>query len=638
MPTANVTLTPGPNSVSAMFGYGDPDYWGPGATITYRFDGTMDAGERAFMRAAMAQWTAIANVNFAEAADGQVYIRFEALPDGVAGSASLGAGWGTRNLRISSDYDGLLVLDKVLEDFQTSTLFSTAIHELGHILGLSHPGPYNGADATPAEAKYFEDTAAYSVMSYWDPDSDETQPWTSVDFKFDVEGTTPMVLDMYFVQLQYGANMSARLGNDVYFFNAPANSPFRAENAGSIFSGLIWDMGGFDTLDLSRSLSDQNLNLNRPNIAGAVDQVSELGRWQTVLGGRNNLFLPYQVIIEKVVGGGGDDVIYARADVNSQLAGGFGNDRLFGGFRNDTLKGGGDNDILTGGAGADSLYGGVGNDLYHLENGNDAVADSGGIDTATTTISRSIAGLASVENLKLLGTGNATLVGNGLANVLTGNGAANVLAGGGGLDRLFGALGNDTYVLDHGNDKVSDSGGIDRITTTVSRSLASHVAIESLTLLGTAAINGTGNGLGNTITGNAAANVLSGGGGNDVLSGGFGNDVLAGGANNDSFVFKNTLSAANNKDTITDFANAAGNNDAFQLDNAVFTKLGAVGAMNGAFLRLGAAALDANDYIVYNKATGALVYDANGNVAGAAIQFATLVTKPTLTAGDFAVI
>jgi serralysin len=36
--------------------------------------------------------------------------------------------------------------------------------------------------------------------------------------------------------------------------------------------------------------------------------------------------------------------------------------------------------------------------------------------------------------------------------------------------------------------------------------------------------------------------------------------------------------------------------------------------------------------------TGALFYDANGNAAGGAIQLATLVGKPTLTAADFVVI
>jgi Ca2+-binding RTX toxin-like protein len=126
--------------------------------------------------------------------------------------------------------------------------------------------------------------------------------------------------------------------------------------------------------------------------------------------------------------------------------------------------------------------------------------------------------------------------------------------------------------------------------------------------------------------------------GNDRMFGGAGNDSMSGGVGHDAFVFNTPLNPTTNKDTITDFANVAGNNDGFQLDNAVFAKLGAVGALTGAFFRLGAAAVDGNDYIVYNKATGALSYDPNGNIAGGAIQFAALTNKPTLGVGDFTVI
>ena len=57
----------------------------------------------------------------------------------------------------------------------------------------------------------------------------------------------------------------------------------------------------------------------------------------------------------------------------------------------------------------------------------------------------------------------------------------------------------------------------------------------------------------------------------------------------------------------------------------------------GAF-RTGAAAADADDRIIYNSATGALMFDADGNGAGAAIQFATLATGLAMTNAEFLVI
>ena len=126
--------------------------------------------------------------------------------------------------------------------------------------------------------------------------------------------------------------------------------------------------------------------------------------------------------------------------------------------------------------------------------------------------------------------------------------------------------------------------------------------------------------------------------GNDRLIGGVGLDTLAGGANNDIFVFDAPLVAAN-RDTITDFSNTAANNDTFHLENAVMTRLGAgVHALNPAFFWNGAAAHDANDYIVYNRATGGLFYDVNGNGAGGVVALAVLSNRPVLTVSDFVVI
>ena len=90
-----------------------------------------------------------------------------------------------------------------------------------------------------------------------------------------------------------------------------------------------------------------------------------------------------------------------------------------------------------------------------------------------------------------------------------------------------------------------------------------------------------------------------------------------------------------NSDTIGDF-NVT--DDVILLDDAVFGALSAGSLSTGAF-RIGSAALDGDDRIVFNAGTGTLSYDADGNGSGLAVQFATL-TSPAgvLSAADFLVV
>ena len=142
----------------------------------------------------------------------------------------------------------------------------------------------------------------------------------------------------------------------------------------------------------------------------------------------------------------------------------------------------------------------------------------------------------------------------------------------------------------------------------------------------------TGDGFANTLTGMRGNDVLSGGAGNDVLSGGGRNDMLTGGAGYDDFVFDTAFASAGIAG-VKDFA--AGIDD-FVLSNDVFSL--ATGALAAAAFCIGPSALDAKDRIVYNSATGALSYDADGTGLGAAVQFATLKAGLALTHDDFFVV
>jgi Ca2+-binding RTX toxin-like protein len=194
-----------------------------------------------------------------------------------------------------------------------------------------------------------------------------------------------------------------------------------------------------------------------------------------------------------------------------------------------TITGNGANNILNGGADnvVDVLIGGLGNDTYVLGAGIDTVTEAagntGGIDTATSTVSRNLGvGLVDVENLIMLAAGTAT--GNGLNNVLDGTQFA-------GVNALIGGLGNDTYVLGNGNDTVTEAngntGGIDTATSTIARSLSvgGLVNVENLIMLGAGL--GTGNGLNNVLDGSqfAGANTLRGLAGNDTYFIGLGDVV-----------------------------------------------------------------------------------------------------------------
>lgn len=344
---------------------------------------------------------------------------------------------------------------------------------------------------------------------------------------------------------------------------------------------------------------------------------------------------------------------------NDRLNGNAGNDTLAGGDGNDTLDGGAGNDLLNGGTGSDLMRGGAGNDRYVVNAASDVLVElaGGGTDTVTAMATTTLA--MNLENLTLSGSAAIGGTGNAQANTLTGNAAANLLRGLDGADRLLGNAGNDTldgstgvdtatggsgndvYIVDRAGDLVFENtnAGTDTVRSAASRTLDTNV--ENLVLLGSAAISGTGNLLANTLTGNAAANVLRGSSGNDVLLGGAGNDTLSGshdrdtltgGAGNDAFRFDAVLVLSLNVDRITDFTPA---DDRIELDDNALPGLGPVGALAATAFRLGSAALDADDRILYNAATGQILLDRDGSGSSAATVFATVTAGTAITAADF---
>jgi Ca2+-binding RTX toxin-like protein len=186
-------------------------------------------------------------------------------------------------------------------------------------------------------------------------------------------------------------------------------------------------------------------------------------------------------------------------------------------------------------------------------------------------------------------------------HVQVGNGTANNISGtGNDIDILFGFNNSDTLSGGSNDDTLYGNNDTDTL-------------------------NGGDNN--DFLIGGNANDTLNGGNGNDYLRGGIGNDVLNGGTGNDLFVF-NVAPSATNSDTIQDF-NASGV-DHIGLDHSIFSAIGTTLDATEFRASAGGNAADANDYILYDTATGNLYYDADGSGGGAKVLIAT-VSLPGLT-------
>ena len=200
---------------------------------------------------------------------------------------------------------------------------------------------------------------------------------------------------------------------------------------------------------------------------------------------------------------------------------------------NNVLIGNAGDNFLNGGAGADTMAGGLGNDTYSVDSVGDVVTEAAnaGTDTVRSWIGYTLGD--NLENLTLVGSADIGATGNALNNVLTGNAGDNFLNGGAGADTMAGGLGKDTYSVDAVGDVVTEAAnaGTDTVRSWISYTLGDNV--ENLALVGSAAINGTGNASKNLLVGNGGANILDGGLGTDTLQGLAGNDTIIGGAGDD---------------------------------------------------------------------------------------------------------
>ena len=201
-------------------------------------------------------------------------------------------------------------------------------------------------------------------------------------------------------------------------------------------------------------------------------------------------------------------------------------------------------------------------------------------------------------------------------------------------------VGNQTIFINAGNNKnisIHDNAPTGEGTTLIGPDVyfagdaATRGSSSSETLHGTAYSDTIiGRAGADSLYGEAGSDVIYGGEGRDYLYGGLGLDVLTGGSSGDRFVFN--AAPDSGVDRITDYRP---NYDTIGLENSVFTALTTTGQLSSSAFHSGSAAHDASDRIVYNPATGALIYDADGTGKIAPVLFALIGPGLTIAATDF---
>ncbi|MBW3560327.1 MAG: M10 family metallopeptidase C-terminal domain-containing protein, partial [Proteobacteria bacterium] len=468
--------------------------------------------QRAATREAMQAWDDVIAPSFRETSAGDADINFGNLASAPSTQAyaRLPSSTMSSNADINSQIREIAG-DVWVSASQTSNFqldegnygAQTLVHEVGHALGLSHPGAYNagsgGTITYKDNAEYAQDTRAYTVMSYFNGSS---IPGTR-HFDFNISSTvfaaTPLIHDIAAAQRIYGADMTTRTGDTVYGFNSNAgrNSYDFTKTPAPIMA--IWDAGGNDTIDASGYATTQLIDLTpgslssiggvtfdtapsfeqvNANRAGAgfapiarttYDNNMAALRADPVVGRlTDNVGIAYGVTIENARGGSGSDTIIGNA-ANNQLSGAAGADVLAGKEGNDLLDGGaGDDqlggqegdDFLLGGLGADHLNGEAGDDLMGGQEDNDFLLGGRGRDRLFGDAGDDIIGGQEDDDVINGGSGR---------DLLYGDAGNDRLLGGADDDRLLAGDGDDLLSGEDGDDRLEGGGGADRLEGGVGR-------------------------------------------------------------------------------------------------------------------------------------------------------------------------
>lgn len=358
--------------------------------------------QRGAARESMQSWDDVAAVAFVETAAGDADINFGNLASAPTTQAYARLPFGTLtgdpalNAQIQPIAGDVWISASQASNFQLDEGgygLQTLTHEVGHALGLSHPGGYNAAPGLSItygnNAEYYQDTRAYSVMSYFNASSTGAR-----HFDFNLSTTVyagvPLIHDIAAIQAMYGADMTTRTGDTTYGFNSNAGRDAFDFDLTPAPVMAIWDAGGVDTLDASGYATNQIIDLREGSLSSIGGVTFETApSFEEVNANRAEAGFPpiaratydaNMAVLEQnpVVGQLTDNVGIAYGAVIENAVGGSGNDLLVGNGVANTLTGNGGDDTLVGGDGIDSLTGGAGSDTFFAEINSTTVGSKSG--------------------------------------------------------------------------------------------------------------------------------------------------------------------------------------------------------------------------------------------------------------------